>query len=468
MTTQKTTAKKKQKRKKRQRSYSLVTRIKELITFNIGTVIFGAIFLYMAIALFMYLTTNKITSYQVISGPLAQNQTYTGLIVREEQVVTANSSGYITYYAKDNAKVKKSGIVYSIGESRTNPVSIEMTDSALNTLQTNISSFSVNFGLTDYNDLYNFKYELESSLLQNTGISDSTITQNGGNATLGNQTLCSSPSDGIVLYSIDGYEDFTDTTITSDDINKKAYSLTDLKTDQKISAGDPVYKIISDDAWSIYIPLTTKQIIQLGDRTSVHVKFLKDGATQVAGFTIHTNEDGSYWGELTFTSGMIRYSTDRFIDIELVTNASTGLKIPISSIVTKEFYIIPESYATQGGDSDDTAFNIERKDSKDGPTIEHLTIYANMNGYYYINMDDLDEGDVVIQDSSSNRKTIGETDTLEGVYCINKGYAVFRKVIIIDKNDEYCIVEKGTKYGISQFDHIVRNGSAVNEDQILY
>ena len=56
------------------------------------------------------------------------------------------------------------------------------------------------------------------------------------------------------------------------------------------------------------------------------------------------------------------------------------------------------------------------------------------------------------------RYTVGEKASLEGVYCINKGYAVFRTISIIDQNEEYCIVEAGTRYGISQFDYIVLDG----------
>lgn len=36
----------------------------------------------------------------------------------------------------------------------------------------------------------------------------------------------------------------------------------------------------------------------------------------------------------------------RFFEIELVTNTVTGLKIPLSSIVTKEFYKTPSAYLT--------------------------------------------------------------------------------------------------------------------------
>ncbi|MCI6731085.1 MAG: hypothetical protein MR487_01970, partial [Lachnospiraceae bacterium] len=58
--------------------------------------------------------------------------------------------------------------------------------------------------------------------------------------------------------------------------------------------------------------------------------------------------------------------------------------------------------------------------------------------------------------------------TLRGVYNVNKGYAVFAVVNIIDENDSYCIVQGGTNYGLSVYDHIVLNASTVSEDDLLY
>ena len=78
------------------------------------------------------------------------------------------------------------------------------------------------------------------------------------------------------------------------------------------------------------------------------------------------------------------------------------------------------------------------------------------------------DGDVILKPDSQSVYEIKEKKALEGVYCINKGYAVFRKIVMIEQNDEYCIVETGTTYGLSQFDYIVRNGNTVKEDDILF
>lgn len=44
------------------------------------------------------------------------------------------------------------------------------------------------------------------------------------------------------------------------------------------------------------------------------------------------------------------------------------------------------------------------------------------------------DGDILRAQDSATTYQIGETVPLQGVYCINKGYAVFRKIQIIDQN----------------------------------
>ena len=79
----------------------------------------------------------------------------------------------------------------------------------------------------------------------------------------------------------------------------------------------------------------------------------------------------------------------------------------------------------------------------------------------------LKAGDVLIMPGSEERFTVGPTASLEGVYNINKGYAVFRQVTIIDENEEFCIVDPGNIYGLSAHDRIVLDASKVNEDDII-
>ena len=53
------------------------------------------------------------------------------------------------------------------------------------------------------------------------------------------------------------------------------------------------------------------------------------------------------------------------------------------------------------------------------------------------------------------------------MYNINKGYAVFKQINILTKNEDYAIIETKTTYGISLYDHIALDGSKVKENQLV-
>ena len=87
---------------------------------------------------------------------------------------------------------------------------------------------------------------------------------------------------------------------------------------------------------------------------------------------------------------------------------------------------------------------------------------------YYVNKSDFNEGDAIVSQKNQGKYIVGDVGVLEGVYCINKGYAVFRRIEILDQNEEYAIVSKNTSYGLARYDHIVRNAEVVDEEEILY
>ena len=117
-------------------------------------------------------------------------------------------------------------------------------------------------------------------------------------------------------------------------------------------------------------------------------------------------------------------------------------------------YYQPEAYVPQSDTyiAKDSAVN----DENDNP-VE-----------YYVDMAAFNDGDILRAQDSATTYQIGETIPLQGVYCINKGYAVFRKIQIIDQNAEYSIIKKQTQYGISQYDYIVENASTVSEEDIVH
>ena len=95
-------------------------------------------------------------------------------------------------------------------------------------------------------------------------------------------------------------------------------------------------------------------------------------------------------------------------------------------------------------------------------------IYEENDTYYYVSMNDFESGDIIMLTDSDETYIVGTMEELTGVYCVNRGYAVFRKVNILEENSEYCIISKGTKYGLSIYDHIVLDYSTANENEIIH
>lgn len=455
-------------------------KIRKLFSMNIGTMLFGMLFIYMAFSAILYLTSPKIESYQVIAGPLSRNETYTGLAIREESVHQAETSGYITYYAREGSKINADGVVYGISSTKTSDSQTELSTDELSSIRNQMLNFSKGFNSSNFNSTYSFKYEMEGNILQYAGVTgNSTSNQNDSTSSVvsyGNQTINKADSDGIVLYSKDGYEGRTVDSLTTEDFDQNSYHETDLKTQGSVNTGDSLYTLITDEKWSLVLPLSEKQAAKLADRTAVRVKFLKDDKTQSGDFSI-IEIDGAKYGKIDFNKGLIRYASDRFLEIELVTNTVTGLKVPLSSIVTKEFYIIPSKYATTNTDSQETGFMVQSNGKNN--TFVTSTIYAQeeqsgskddgeTSYLYYVDKKDFKEGDVIISQKDQSKFVVSDIGVLEGVYCINQGYAVFRRIEILDQNEEYAIVSKATSYGLSRYDHIVRNADDVNEEDILY
>ena len=127
------------------------------IPLNIGTFIFGALFVYMVITVILYLTADHIQSYQVTAGPLSNNKTYTALAIREESVVNTNAAGYITYYARENSKVGKSGAVYTLGDTPAQAAVNELTEQDYAGIRSSIAGFASTYDSDSYYEHKTYK-----------------------------------------------------------------------------------------------------------------------------------------------------------------------------------------------------------------------------------------------------------------------------------------------------------------------
>lgn len=66
--------------------------------------------------------------------------------------------------------------------------------------------------------------------------------------------------DGIVAFTVDGYEGLTTETFTESAFDKTKYEVSSLSDETKVKAGDPVYRMITSEDWSVIVPLSKKQL----------------------------------------------------------------------------------------------------------------------------------------------------------------------------------------------------------------
>ena len=433
---------------------------------NIGIVIFGALFLYLVITLILYLTQVHTETWQVTAGTLSKNETYTAIALRKEQVIKAKGDGYVNYFIADGMKAGTNEAVCIVSEQQDLVKKHAITTDDLTAIRQLADRYARAYDRNQFRSVYDLKFSLDTSVY---GASDFDSADG---------TLYYAGSDGVISYSSDWYETKTADGIEASDFYTKSYHKNQLKSDASVSAGMPVYRLINSEEWSIVLSLTDHQYKRLSEseRTTIRVRFAKDGLSEVG--TLRLFDAGStHYAEITFTDGMVRYCNDRFLNVELVTNTQSGLKIPRSSVVEKTFYIIPASFETEGGESGDSGFLRESIDENGSLTTSFVeaTLYEKTTpeneadeSYYYVDQQTFHEGDVIIQPDTNERYTIGMTAKLAGVYSTNKGYAVFRKIQILDEDDETCIIAVGTSFGVTQYDYIVRNGDRVKEEDILH
>ena len=461
-----------------QKGSNKVVKYRKPLNLNIGMIIFAVIFIYIIICVFMYFTQKHIEGHQVKMGSLSTNNIYKGIALRDEEIITANQAGYVNYYAREGERVGVGNLVYTLDQSGklaeylNNEVSgSTLTTKDLTELKTEILGFVNTFDPEHFSSVYDFKYNVQGTVLKlaNANILENieTINKAGISELI---SFCNAPDTGIVIYSVDGYEDLTLEQLTSEQFDQKNYEKKQLISNELIAAGDPVYKLSTNEDWSIVIMTDQEKAEELLEEEYVKVKFLKNQDTSWGRVESYTTPDGDTFVKLTFTNSMVTFCTDRFIDIELILEDEEGLKIPNSSIVEKEFFIVPKEYVTQGDNSNSYGVMKETylEDGSASTEFIETTIYNETETDYYLDDMVLRIGDYIIKPESTEKYAISKRGSLTGVYNINKGYADFKQINILYQNDEYSIVKSNTQYGLSVYDYIVLDASTVEDDEFIY
>ncbi len=461
------------------KKHKKVSYYKKPFHLNIAVIIFGFVLIYFLVYFFQFLTSKHVSIYEVQKGQIMETSVYTGLILCEEEVTYSEESGQINYYSKEGDKAGYNDLICSI--DREGSVAEEITAAGLDgssltkeellDIQSTVVDYISNYSDTQFYNVYSFKSNLNSDVQESLYLA--TLEELTEETDSGTFSLIRAKTDGILAFYTDGYEDITIDNFSAELYQPSSYQKNNLKSNSSVSSGQALYKTVTDENWYVMIPLDEEEITYYremmgedADSFVIQVTLKKDGAQAYATASLRTYDSGSFL-QLAFNSSMIRYISDRYIEVELGDDDQTGLKIPNSAIVQKEFLLIPADYISQGDNSSSQGVIRISSGESDGETAEFVStdIYYTdeETGYCYVPADDLAQGDVIQKPDSADQYVISDTGTLDGVYNVNKGYAVFKKIEILTSNGEYTIVKTGTSYGLSLYDRIALDGTSISE-----
>lgn len=443
---------------------------------NIGLIIFGILFIYVVIYFVVYISSKRIERYEVREGSLTISNIYTGMALREEEVFYNASAGYVNFFIYEGERAAVGDLVYTVDETgrletsgSTQFEESHLSDKELREFRSEIINYMHGFDEKNFESIYDFKHSLRNTIAKLTNVNLLTNLEELSGSDVVN--YCRAQSTGVVNYWTDGYETAVPAELSAADFKKENYDKKQVIAEELLEKNVPAYKLCTSELWNIIIPVDPERGAELKDEGYIKVRFLKNQYEAWASVELTNGKDGTTFLKLGFNNSMVTFSSDRFLDVELLMEEEPGLKIPNTAIVEKNFYLIPEDLLIDEGRKGKRSL-IRQCYLEDGSiSTEKLTVdvysYDEENGKYYVDSAVLNTGDILHQLDSQKTGTVSEWATLIGVYNVNKGYADFTEINILYQNDEYAIVKSGTEYGLRVYDYIVLNADKVYNQEFI-
>lgn len=366
----------------------------------------GKLFCFMMLAYFVftgyqYSTKVNVSYYEVEEGSLVKEHKYSGLILRDEQIFNSEGNGYIYYYVAEGRKAAKGSPIYSIDENGGLMSYISKHSDELNKLNSDkiadiraeVLNASRSFNAIDFRSIYNLKNTLDAHVTEYASMNIFSSLADELAAAGVSYKQFNSDMTGIFCSYTDGYEAVTESEINNELFDTSKYDKQTVKSGDLVTVGSPAYKLIVDENWKIVFPVTEEDIAEFGDESTVKINFSDKDFTVKCNLRIIKGTDGRQFGVLDLDSYVIQFTSDRFINFEIVTNDVSGLKIPDKSITSKDFYVVPASYLST--DSNGNQGFYKAVVSGDGTSAQFVMpeIFNLDDDYAYIDCDD--EGDVL-------------------------------------------------------------------------
>ena len=437
---------------------------KTFYIFKVLFIIIVIIGIYLILNFVKIFNKNNVKIYEVSTGEIVNVDRHKGFIYRDESVITCVDSGYINFFVTKSDKVKRGAFIYTINDNIDTFEAFDLNDNDKNLIKQNIKKFNNNISNIDFQNIYTSKDSLNNLIgdlnkakqLENINFESEFDAKEKGYAKYS----------GLISFFIDDLEnskieEFNDSLI-------KNYDNIGLhQQKKKVVAGDKVYRIVKNPEFNIAFD-SSYDYDANSELNNVNVKFLYENVTTSGHIDSFTGTDGKKHFRLSIIEHPELFIDKRVVEFEIENKKINGYKIPIKSIVSKNCYIIPKTMMEIDLETNESYFY------KVLPNGERQKFTCNISKedekYYYISIDDtfskLKYGDV-LANRYNDTFSISEVKKLDGVYNMNKGYAIFKNIDVIDRTNEYAIISKKTANSIALYDHIALDASEINEGDLI-
>lgn len=435
-----------------------------LYIFRVLFAIFVIIGLYIIFNFVKIFNKEGVQVYEVTTGEIVNVDRHKGFIYRDESVSNCQNDGYINFYVANADRVKRGAFIYTINDTPSIVDSFELNNNDKKNIRQNIKMYSNNITNYDFSNIYTAKDALDGLIneinlvkqLENIDIEKEIDAKEKGYSKYA----------GLVSFIIDGYETNSIDNYNEDIIKK--YDNVKISTQKKeVLSGDQIYKIIKSPEFVVAFD-SSYDYDNYQKNNNIYVKFVYENVTTNGRIDSFIGNDGKKHFKLYITEYPEKFIDKRIVEFEIENRKVSGYKIPIKSIVSKNCYMIPKTMVEKDYETDENVFyKVGANGVRDRFTCN---ISKEDGNYYYISIDDtlskLKYGDVLIN-RFNDTFSLNQVSKLDGVYNMNKGYAIFKNIEIIDKTNEYAIVKKQTVNGISLYDHICLNAGDIKEGDLI-
>ena len=462
---------------------SNVIKLSRAARLNSAFIIFGIILVYVVASIIKSVSKEPITTYKVSSSNINNNITCEGIALRNENEVTTSKSGYLIYFVRDGDKIKKNAPICTVDETGNviNSIKAAGESDNGNELFTHADYISIRDSIDNYKsaysdekffNIYNFKSEIESKVMDLSSQVMMQEIQKGGAAVSSTVQTIKATESGVVSYYTDGYEKKTPETLSVEDFNEANYKKVSLKTGDILDAGSTAYKMTADENWHIVCQITNEQAKTLQDEEKVKFTINNSPNEIRTKFTLVPKGDYTFL-VIQLNKYMVDYVSERFLRTEIILNKFEGLKVPNTALLEKEVFKIPKGDIIDDKESGKKKIELLRfddkaSDSDAGQKTVELIVYKSDEDYYYVDKDAFVDTDILLLGKKKEQKPVLslEREKMNGVYLANTGIADFTEVEVIKSQDEFTIINDDGY--LKEFDNIVLDSNEVYENQTLY